>query len=102
MTSLFFMNTRSVPANFQMFIDSILTCSYVKSDIFGFTEARLDADLVNLYQIADYNMHRNHRNRCGGGVAMHISLNMNSAVNNEFHRMESYIEYIVSVYLYIA
>lgn len=86
------MNIRSVPTNLQLFVDSILVSSCVKFDILGFTETRLDLDLVNLYKLPGYNLFTTCRNRCGGGIAMYISDNHLSVKLDEFCIVDPSIE----------
>lgn len=71
--TIFFMNIRSIPTNFQTFVDHILGSTSLKLNVIGFTETRLDSDLAAVYQLPGYNLYTKCRNRNGGGVAMYIS-----------------------------
>ena len=69
------LNVRSIPANLQLFTDIFLSQNNIfsKIDVLGFTETRLDQQLVPMYQIPGYNMFTTCRNRYGGGVALYIA-----------------------------
>ncbi len=43
------MNIRSFASNLQSYTDQCLNCNYVKLDIMGFSETRLDNNIVPLY-----------------------------------------------------
>ena len=88
------MNIRSIPRNIQTFTDTILNNISTKFDVLGFTEVRLDAHLAQLYEIPGYRMCSNSRNTHGGGVALYISDNHHSSVQEEFSFVETFIECI--------
>ena len=91
-TTLLSMNIRSIPTNIQSFIDLILANSCVRFDVIGFTETRLDYDLISVYQLPGYNMFTKCRNRNGGGVAVYITSNFYCTMLNEFSFIEPSIE----------
>lgn len=91
-TTLLNMNIRSVPTNIQSFEDLILSSICVNIDVIGFTETRLDEDLVPLYQLPSYSMFTSCRNRYGGGVAVYISHSIKSSMLHDFSFVESYME----------
>ena len=93
-TTLLSMNIRSVPTNIQSFIDLILANTSVNLNIIGFTETRLHNDITQLYQLPGYNMFTKCRNRNGGGVAMYISSDYTSIMNNDLSFIESFMECI--------
>lgn len=91
-TTLFTMNIRSIPTNFQAFIDLVLTNTFMNLNILGFTETRLDNDLISLYQLPGYKMFNKCRNRNGGGVAIYVSTVYNSCMLIDFTFTEPYME----------
>lgn len=72
-------NILSVPTNLQYFNDTVLSSLPLKVDVLGFSETRLDSDLIPVYQLPGYNLHTKCRNRNGGGVAMKLILIMFTA-----------------------
>lgn len=70
----------------------MLVYTSVKFDILGFTETRLDNDLIKLYQLPGYNLFTKCRDRHGGGVAMYISTDHHSTISDDFCLLESFIE----------
>ena len=83
--NIFHFNIRSIPANLQLFTDIFLSQSniYSKLDVLGFTETRVEQQLVSMYQIPGYNMFTTCRNRYGGGVALYIASKYKSTLSDD-------------------
>lgn len=90
--SVLSMNIRSIPANITSFVDLILDNTGATFDVIGLTETRLDSDLIPLYQLPEYNMFNQCRNRYGGGVTLYVSNSYSSTMMNEFSFVEPYLE----------
>ena len=86
------LNIRSIPANVQSLADSILCNIKSKFNIIGLTETRLSPHLASLYQLPGYKMFSNCRNTHGGGVSLYISECINSSIDDDFSKVETYIE----------
>lgn len=83
--TIFNLNMRSIPTNLQLFTDTVLSIpnTVTKLDLLCFTETRLDQQLVPLYQIPNYDMFTNCRNRHGGGIALYIERKFSSCMIDE-------------------
>lgn len=71
-TSIMTFNIRSIPKNFQQFMDEIMAAGSFYPEIIGLNEIRLHQEYTTLYEISGYNGYFNVRNVHGGGVAMFL------------------------------
>ena len=92
--SVLTVNIRSIPKNFQSFVDTILCNLSTKCNILGLTEIRLSPHLSSLYQLSGYKVFTNPRNTHGGGVALYVSSSINCIPLTEFSKVDDFIESI--------
>lgn len=85
-------NIRSIPRNFQSFKDIVLSSTSFNINIIGFTEIRLDPQFSFLYNIPGYSLLTNSRNVHGGGVALYVSSDYDSSVQDHITILEPFIE----------
>lgn len=85
-------NIRSIPKNLQYFKDLIINNISTKISVLGFTEVRLEPHLTSMYEIPGYSMYVNPRNINGGGVAIYVSDEYDSAVLGQLTFSELFIE----------
>ena len=82
----------SIATSLQSFEDQILNIINIKYDIVGFSETRLDSDIVPLYNIYVYTMHSKNRKEHGGGVLTYVSDACTSCVLHDVSVCEPYLE----------
>ena len=90
--TIFNLNIRSIPKNFQILQDTVLHNFENNFDVMGFTEIRLDPHMCSLYELPGYYMYTNSRNVHGGGVALYVSTDYNTSVLNQLEFSNPSIE----------
>ena len=66
-------NVNSIPHNLENFLDTEINECISNVDIFAICETKLNDDIESLYNISNFKLYTNNRNRHGGGVALYIS-----------------------------
>ena len=66
-------NVNSVPHNLENFLDVELMGNISNIDVFALCETKLNNDIENLYNLENFKLYTNNRNRHGGGVALYIN-----------------------------
>lgn len=72
-------NIKCLTSNLQIFVEKCLSDT-MKFDSMGFSETRLENNIVSLFNIPGYNLYVNNRDRKDGGVCMHVSNIYNCSV----------------------
>ena len=66
-------NVNSIPHNLENFLDVEINDFISNIDIFALCETKLNDDIESLYNIDNFKLYTNNRNRHGGGVALYIN-----------------------------
>ena len=81
--SLFHLNTRSLPKQFDNLIDH-LDMLPIDFSVIGLTETWLNSHKVSMFSISSYNHYPCFRSeRCGGGVSLFVKENIKSSLRND-------------------
>lgn len=84
-------NIRGLAANLQKFNDEILETS-LTCDIIGMTETKLESSFTHLYNVNNYNLFTQNRNRDGGGVCVYVCESHSGSLIPELCFTEPYLE----------
>ena len=90
--SLFHVNVRSIPRNFDS-LTSYLECLNCKFSILGLTETWHNENTVDHYEMSNFSSIHNYRSNCrGGGVSMYINESIPFVIRKDLEKSTPCIE----------